>query len=590
MVNAPGTLATLLRQSMQRHRVPLCVLLVVQLLQTACMLYLPLVNADLIDHGVLRGNTSYIVDRLPLMLGLALVQMVALVTVASLSAWVSAAVGRDIRFAVFGTVHAFSTRQFSQYGIPSLVTRTTNDVRQVQIFVQTCLAISVSAPVVCVGGIAMALQQDVPITSVLVAEVLLLGLVIACIVSRMQPAFRTLQQQIDLVHRILREQITGVRVIRAFRKEDVERRRFATTNEALTDSALRAGRLTTLMFPLAQTLVNIGAVPTVLWAAHRIGSGAMQLGALTAFLSYLTQILGAVMSATFAMTMLPRAQVCANRIMELLTTKPELTVPPTPVRDLDPSRSVNLVGVEFNYPGAQDPVLRDVDLVTYPGETIAIVGSTGCGKSTLLSLVSRLADVTAGQVRVGGEDVRNIDPKALSRFVGLVPQNARLLAGSVASNLRYGRPEATDAELRQALQVVEAENFVYALASGLDAPVAQGGTNFSGGQRQRLALARVLVQRPRIYLLDDPFSALDQSTELAVRSSLSREVGDGTVLVATQRVSVAQSADRILVLDAGRVVGEGTHRQLFADNPIYRELVISQYPDEDSAQSSAPTF
>ncbi|MDI5961190.1 ABC transporter ATP-binding protein [Streptantibioticus silvisoli] len=586
---AAGTpLGTLLRRLLRRHRLPLAALLAMQLLQCACMLYLPAVNADLIDHGVLRGDTGYITAQLPLMLALALVQMAALVTVAGLSSWISGCVGHDIREAVFGLVHAFSTREFARHGIPSLVTRTINDVQQVQVFTQTCLAVALSAPVTCVGGILMALRQDVPLACVLVVEVPVLTVVILAIVRRMQPVFRVLQGGIDTVNRILREQITGLRIVRAFRKEDVERARFAAANDALTDSALRAGRLTTLMFPLAQTLVNLTAVPLLLWAAHRVGSGSMPLGAVTAFLSYLTQILVAVVSATTAFAMLPRAQVCAERITQVLSTAPELTPPAVPVRDLDPGRGVRITGAVFTHPGAQEPVLRDIDLVAEPGRTVAVVGSTGSGKSTVLSLVARLADVTSGQVLVGGQDVRDIDPAVLARTVGLVPQGALLLSGTVASNLRYGRPAATDEDLWRALRAAEAEHFVRALDGGLGAAVAQGGSNFSGGQRQRLAMARVLVQRPRVYLLDDPFSALDQATELAVRASLAREVGDGTVLLVTQRIGAAMAADRIVVLDEGRVSGAGTHRELLEHNATYREMVVSQFPDGDPSRPGEP--
>jgi ATP-binding cassette subfamily B protein len=445
------------------------------------------------------------------------------------------------------------------------------------------LTLMVSAPIMCVGGIVMALGQDVPLSSLLLAVVPVLGVLVTLIVRRMRPLFRTMQERLDTVNRVLREQITGIRVIRAFVKDDYERKRFAVANEELTEMSLATGRLMALMFPLVMTVVNASSVAVLWFGAQRIDSGNMQIGALTAFLSYLMQILMSVMMATFMFMMLPRAEVCAERIQEVLETDSSVVPPASPVRLLSRHGHLELRGAEFRYPGAEVPVLRGIDLVARPGETTAVIGSTGSGKTTLLGLIPRLFDATGGEVLVDGTDVRELEPALLAETVGLVPQKPYLFSGTVASNLRYGNPDATDEELWHALEVAQARDFVERLEGGLDAPIAQGGTNVSGGQRQRLAIARVLVRRPEIYLFDDAFSALDYATDAALRAALAHETAEATVVIVAQRVSTIREADRIVVLDEGQVVGTGTHHELMADNPTYREIVLSQLTEQEAA-------
>jgi ATP-binding cassette subfamily B multidrug efflux pump len=411
----------------------------------------------------------------------------------------------------------------------------------------------------------------------------ILILLVALIIVRMRPLFRTMQVRIDRVNRVMREQITGIRVIRAFVRDDVEQARYRTANRDLTDVSLRVGKLMALMFPVVLLVVNLSSVAVLWFGAHRIDSGGMQIGALTAFLSYLMQILMSIMMATFMFVMIPRAEVCAERIEEVLTTESSVTVAADPVTTLPRHGFLQLRGVDFHYPGAEAPVLCGVDLTARPGEITAVIGSTGSGKTTLLNLVPRLFDATGGQVLVDGVDVRDLEPALLSRTVGLVPQKPYLFTGTVASNLRYGNPDATDDQLWQALEIAQARDFVEQMDGGLDAPIAQGGTNVSGGQRQRLAIARVLVHRPEIYLFDDSFSALDYSTDAALRAALARHTADATVVIVAQRVSTIRDADRIVVLDDGRVVGTGAHSDLMATNPTYREIVLSQLTEQEAA-------
>jgi ATP-binding cassette subfamily B protein len=469
------------------------------------------------------------------------------------------------------------------FGAPSLITRTTNDVQQVQMLVLLTFTLMVAAPIMCVGGIVLALRQDVPLSGLLLVVLPALIGSVALIISRMRPKFRTMQVRIDGLNRVLREQISGIRVIRAFVRDERERTRFAGANAELQDVSVRVGKLMALMFPTVMLVVNVTSVAVLYFGAHRIDTGAMQIGALTAFLSYLLQILMSVMMATFMFVMLPRAEVCAERIQEVLTTESSVEYPAHPVFALTGHGQLDLREVEFRYPGAEEPVLRGVDLVAGPGETTAIIGSTGSGKTTLINLIPRLFDVTGGEVRVDGVDVRELDSGVLSTVVGLVPQRPYLFSGTVASNLRYGRPEATDEELWRALEIAQARDFVEAMPEKLDAPIAQGGSNVSGGQRQRLAIARVLVRRPEIYLFDDSFSALDYSTDAALRAALARETADATVVIVAQRVGTIRDADRIVVLDEGRVVGVGTHSELMADNETYREIVLSQLTEQEAA-------
>ncbi|MET9222245.1 ABC transporter ATP-binding protein [Streptomyces sp. NPDC088197] len=576
-------LIRLLRAHLGPYKRPIGLLVLLQLVQTIATLYLPTLNADIIDNGVVKGDTGYIVGLGGVMIGVTVVQVCCAIGAVFFGARTSMAVGRDIRASVFDRVQSFSAREVGQFGAPSLITRTTNDVQQVQMLVLLTFTLMVSAPIMCVGGIIMALGQDVPLSSLLLAVVPLLGIVISLIIRRMRPLFRTMQTRVDTVNRVLREQITGIRVIRAFVKDDYEQRRFAEANDSLTDVSLATGKLMALMFPLVMGVVNISSVAVLWFGAHRIDSGGMQIGALTAFLSYLMQILMSVMMATFMFMMVPRAEVCAERIEEVLGTESSVVPPTAPVLTLRRHGDLELTGVEFAYPGAEAAVLRGVDLVARPGEVTAIIGSTGSGKSTLLGLIPRLYDATGGRVLVDGEDVAELAPALLAETVGLVPQKPYLFSGTVATNLRYGKPDATDEELWHALEVAQAKDFVERLDGGLDAPIAQGGSNVSGGQRQRLAIARVLVRKPEIYLFDDSFSALDYATDAALRRALLHETAAATVLIVAQRVSTIRDADRIVVLDEGRVVGTGTHTELMTDNETYREIVLSQLTEAEAA-------
>ncbi|MFI7240819.1 ABC transporter ATP-binding protein [Streptomyces qinglanensis] len=576
-------LIRLLRARLRLYQRPIALLVLLQLVQTSATLYLPTLNADIIDNGVVLGDTGYILRHGSLMLAVSVVQVVCNIGAVHLGARTAAAVGRDIRAGVFDRVQAFSAREVGRFGAPSLITRTTNDVQQVQTVTLMAFTLMVTAPIMCFGGIFMALGQDVPLSAVLLGVVPVLGVTVGLIVRRMRPLFRSMQERLDHVNRILREQITGVRVIRAFVQDAYERRRFHAANTELTDMQLRTGRLMALMFPVVMTVVNISSVVVVWFGAHRISGGDMEIGALTAFLAYLMQIVMSVMMATFMFMMVPRAEVCAERIQEVLATDSSVVPPTAPVTALRRHGHLELRGAGFGYPGAEAPVLQGIDLVARPGETTAVIGSTGSGKSTLLGLVPRLFDATAGEVLVDGEDVRALDPALLASTVGLVPQRPYLFSGTVASNLRYGRPDASDEELWHALEVAQAKDFVERMEGGLEAAVAQGGSNVSGGQRQRLAIARVLVHRPEIYLFDDSFSALDYATDAALRAALARETEEATVVIVAQRVATIRDADRIVVLDEGRAVGTGRHHELMESNGTYREIVLSQLTESEAA-------
>ncbi|WP_329228636.1 ABC transporter ATP-binding protein/permease [Streptomyces sp. NBC_00111] len=576
-------LIKLLRTYLGPYRQPIMLLVLFQLLQTCASLYLPSLNADIIDNGVVRGDTGYILQFGAVMIAVSVIQIVCNIGAVYYGARTASALGRDVRASVFGQVQSFSAREVGRFGAPSLITRTTNDVQQVQMLVLMAFTLMVSAPIMCVGGVIMALGQDVPLSAVLLAVLPVLGISVSLIVRRMRPLFRTMQVRLDTVNRVLREQITGNRVIRAFIRDGYEEERFRGANTELTDVALSTGRLMALMFPTVMTVVNLSSIAVVWFGAHRIDSGGMQIGALTAFLAYLMQIVMAVMMATFMFIMVPRAEVCAERIQEVLETESSVVPPTAPVTKLLTHGHLEIRGAEFRYPGAEEPVLRSVDLAARPGETTAIIGSTGSGKSTLLGLVPRLFDATDGEVLVDGTDVRTLDPVLLAKTVSLVPQKPYLFSGTVATNLRYGNPDATDEELWHALEVAQAKEFVERLEHGLDAPIAQGGTNVSGGQRQRLAIARTLVQKPEIYLFDDSFSALDYATDAALRGALSHETSGATVVIVAQRVSTIRDADRILVLDEGRVVGTGTHGELMDGNETYREIVLSQLTEAEAA-------
>ncbi|MFD8520994.1 ABC transporter ATP-binding protein [Streptomyces capillispiralis] len=576
-------LIRLLRTHLEPYKRPVALLVLLQFLQTCASLYLPTLNADIIDSGVVEGDTGYILSYGALMIGISLAQVVCNIGAVYYGARTASALGRDVRAAVFDRVQSFSAREVGHFGAPSLITRTTNDVQQVQMLVLMTFTLMVSAPIMCVGGIVMALGLDVPLSGVLVAVVPVLGLCVTLIVRRLRPLFRTMQERLDTVNRVLREQITGNRVIRAFVRDTYEQRRFRTHNTELTDVSLGTGNLLALMFPVVMTVVNLSSIAVVWFGAHRIDSGGMQIGDLTAFLAYLMQIVMSVMMATFMFMMVPRAEVCAERIQEVLDTSSSVVPPVAPVTELRRHGHLELRGAGFRYPGAEEPVLRAVDLVARPGEVTAVIGSTGSGKSTLLGLVPRLFDATDGEVLVDGVPVADVEPALLARTVGLVPQKPYLFAGTVATNLRYGHPDATDEELWHALEVAQGRDFVERLEGGLDAPIAQGGTNVSGGQRQRLAIARTLVQRPEIYLFDDSFSALDYATDAALRAALARETAEATVVIVAQRVATIRDADRIVVLDEGRVVGTGRHHELMADNETYREIVLSQLTEAEAA-------
>ena len=559
-------LIRLLRTHLSPYRKPITLLVLLQFLQTCATLYLPTLNADIIDKGVVNGDTGYILSYGALMIGISLAQVVCNIGAVYYGARTASALGRDVRAAVFDRVQSFSARELGHFGAPSLITRTTNDVQQVQMLALMTFTLMVSAPIMCVGGIVLALGLDVPLSAVLVAVVPTLGISVTLIVRRLRPLFRTMQVRLDTVNRVLREQITGNRVIRAFVRDEYEQSRFQKANAGLTDMALGTGNLLALMFPIVMTVVNLSSIAVVWFGAHRIDSGGMQIGDLTAYLAYLMQIVMSVMMATFMFMMVPRAEVCAERIQEVLDTSSSVVPPTAPVRELRRHGHLEIQGGGFRYPGAEEPVLKSIDLVARPGETTAVIGSTGSGKSTLLGLVPRLFDATGGEVLVDGVDVRKLDPVLMAKTVSLVPQKPYLFSGTVATNLRYGKPDASDEELWHALETAQAADFVRALDDGLDAPVAQGGTNLSGGQRQRLAIARVLVARPRIYLFDDSFSALDARTDALLREALRRETADSTVVIVAQRVSTIRHADRIVVLDRGRTVGTGTHESLMRDS------------------------
>ncbi|MDN0194382.1 ABC transporter ATP-binding protein [Streptomyces sp. S.PNR 29] len=576
-------LIRLLRTFLRPYRKPIVLLVLLQFLQTCATLYLPTLNADIIDNGVVHGDTGYILGYGALMIGISLAQVVCNVGAVYYGARTASALGRDVRAAVFDRVQSFSAREVGHFGAPSLITRTTNDVQQVQMLALMTFTLMVSAPIMCVGGIVLALGLDVPLSGVLVAVVPVLGICVTLIVRRLRPLFRTMQERLDTVNRVLREQISGNRVIRAFVRDEYEQQRFRKANAELTDMAMGTGNLLALMFPIVMTVVNLSSLAVVWFGAHRIDSGGMQIGDLTAFLAYLMQIVMSVMMATFMFMMVPRAEVCAERIQEVLDTSSSVVPPTAPVTRLRRHGHLEIRDAGFRYPGAEEPVLRNIGLVARPGETTAVIGSTGSGKSTLLGLVPRLFDATDGEVLVDGVDVRTIDPKVLARTVGLVPQKPYLFAGTVATNLRYGNPDATDEELWHALEVAQARDFVERLEGGLNAPIAQGGTNVSGGQRQRLAIARTLVQRPEIYLFDDSFSALDYATDAALRAALAAETAEATVVIVAQRVATIRDADRIVVLDEGLVVGTGRHHELMADNETYREIVLSQLTEAEAA-------
>ncbi len=547
-----------------------------QLVGTIASLYLPSLNADIIDQGVVTGDTDFIIRVGAIMLGVSLLQVICTIIAVYFGARTAMGLGRDLRSSVFETVSRFSGREMARFGAPSLLTRNTNDVLQVQTLTFMGLTMMVMAPIMMVGGVIMALREDIGLSWLVAVAVPVLALAIGFIVRNMVPGYRLMQERIDTVNRVLREQTTGIRVLRAFVREPFETDRFARANTELTDVSLSVGRWMAAMFPVLMLVLNVSSVAVLWFGGMRIDAGAMEIGSLTAFLSYLIQILWSVMMATFMLVMIPRAAVSAERIAEVLDTESTVVPPSNGVTQVERSGELEFRGVGLTYPGANAPVLDDVSFTAHPGKTMAVIGSTGAGKTTLLNLIPRLFDVTEGSVLVDGVDVRELDPDTLWSKIGLVQQKAYLFSGTVASNLRYGKPDATEEEMWAALEIAQARDFVEAMEGGLDAPIAQGGTNVSGGQRQRLSIARALIRRPEIYLFDDSFSALDLATDARLRRALKPYTANATVVIVAQRVSTIADADQILVLEDGVCVGLGTHESLLAGCPTYVEIVESQ--------------
>jgi ATP-binding cassette, subfamily B, multidrug efflux pump len=573
-------LVRLLRDHLRPYRTLVGVLLVLQLVSTLASLYLPTLNGRIIDEGVAVGDTGQIVRLGAVMLVVSLVQISVTIAATYLASRTAASVGRDVRASVFDRVATFSAQEVNKFGPPTLISRSTNDVTQVQTVTFMGLAMMVTVPIMMVGGVVMALREDVGLSWLMAVAVPLLAVCVGLIIRRMLPQFVLMQKSVDWVNRVLREQITGVRVVRAFVREDHERDRFEAANTQYTGAALAVGRLMALVFPVVMLIFNASTIAVLWFGAHRIDAGQMEVGSLVAFMAYLLFVLMSVMMATFMSTMIPRAAVSAGRIGEVLGTSSTVVPPTAPAPVPDRDVAVSMEGVSFTYPGADAPVLHDLSFTALPGRTTAVVGSTGAGKTTLLSLVPRLYDATAGTVRMGGVDVRDAALEEVWGAVGLIPQRPYLFTGTVASNLRYGDPHATDEDLWEALRIAQAEDFVRAMPDGLDAPIAQGGSNVSGGQRQRLAIARAIVARPAVYLFDDAFSALDLATDARLRAALRPVTRGATVIVVAQRVSTVIGADQILVLDKGRLVGAGTHEELLADCPTYQEIVDSQLAAE----------
>ena len=566
----------LLRRHVQPYRKLLATVATLQVISTLATLYLPTINAAIIDDGVAQGDLRRIVELGAVMLGVTALQVVCAVGAVYFGSRAAMGVGRDLRSAVFRHVTGFSAEETARFGAPSLLTRTTNDAQQIQLLVQLTCTMLITAPIMGVGGIAMAVHQNAGLSWLLVVSVPVLALTNYWIVSHLLPIFRRLQRQIDGINRVMREQLTGLRVVRAFAREPFERNRFAEANQDLAGTALEAGRWQALMLPVTTLVINVSSVALIWFGGLRIDAGEMQVGSLIAFLAYFMQILMAVLMATFILVIIPRASVCAERITEVLDTRPAVVSPAEPVTLSHIAGEVVFDDATFRYEGADRPVLQRVSLTARPGETTAVVGSTGSGKSTLIAMICRLYDVTSGSVRVDGVDVREIDLDQLWHSIGLVPQRGYLFAGTVADNLLFGKADATEEEMWAALRVAAADEFVAAHPDGLHMRIAQGGMSLSGGQRQRLAIARAVIRRPSIYLFDDAFSALDVHTDARVRAALADAAAGATVIIVSQRISTVSSADQIVVVDNGAVVGSGTHDDLLASCAAYRELADSQ--------------
>ena len=570
------SLRRLLKSHLAPHRRAIVLVLILQAGQTTTGLLLPGLNATLIDDGVLLGDQSVIWRMGGIMLLVSFIQVVLLTVAVWYGSEVAMAFGRDIRRDVFDRVTRYSTREIGRFGTPSLITRITNDTHQIQTLTALFTIMMITAPLTMIAGTVLAIRTDAGLSVLLFVVVPLEIVVAGAIIAAMTPAFQQMQERIDRINAVLREQITGVRVVRAFTREPTESARFAEANHRLTESSLRAARLMAAVFPAVTLLVNLSSVALLWIGADRIEDGSTQIGSLVAYLTYLLQILLAVTMAAFMVSMIPRAAVAAERIVEVLDTESSVRPPTDSVRDFTRPGTVQFQEVGFRYPGAEHPVLEGVSFTAVPGQTTAIIGSTGAGKTTLLTLAARLADASSGQVSVGGIDVRRLDQALLWGAIGYVPQRAYLFSGTVASNLRYGRPDATDGELWETLEIAQAAGFVQSMPDGLKSRIAQGGTNVSGGQRQRLSIARALVAQPAVYLFDDSFSALDLATEARLRQALEPRTRDAAVLVVAQRISTIETADQIIVLEGGIVVGQGRHDELVDTCPTYAEIVSSQ--------------
>jgi ATP-binding cassette subfamily B protein len=575
----------LMRTYLRPYTPQLLLVMALLLVQAIGNLYLPNLNADIINNGVARGDNDYILRTGGLMLLVTGLLGVAAVIGVYWSARTAMGFGRDMRSAIFSKVETFSQVEVNHFGPASLITRNTNDVQQVQTVVFMALTIMISAPILIIGGVFMALRTDVPLSGLLVVVLPLMAAVIGLVLSRAVPLFRAVQTKLDRINQVMRETLAGVRVIRAFVRTRHEEERFNAASRDLFDTSLRVTRLFAITIPTMTAIFNLSTVAVIWFGAIRVNDGALSIGNLTAFMQYLAQILFAVLTAVFMFILIPRGAVSSGRIREVLDTEPMIREPDRPITPSEPARRGEVVfeGVEFGYPGAEHAVLQEISLRAGPGETTAIVGSTGSGKSTLINLIPRFYDATGGSVQVDGVDVREMALEDLWQRIGIVPQKAFLFAGTVASNLRFGDENATDEELWHALSIAQARDFVEEMDGGLEAPITQGGSNLSGGQRQRLAIARALVKKAGIYIFDDSFSALDFGTDARLRAALEREVGWATLIIVAQRVGTIMQADRIVVMDGGRIVGIGTHRDLLADNETYREIVYSQMSEKEAA-------
>jgi ATP-binding cassette, subfamily B, multidrug efflux pump len=569
-------LKRLLSSVLAKYRGLLWIVIGLQAVQAVAGLYLPTLNADIINNGVVKNDIGYIWRMGGVMLLVTLAQVIFSVTAVYFGSKVAMGFGRDTRRQLFHQVNAFSTREVAVFGAPSLITRITNDVQQVQMLVLMTCTLILGAPFTAIGGVFMAMHQDLGLSRILMVSIPILAVLLSLIISSMVPTFRKMQERIDRINEILREQLTGIRVVRAFVREPEEAQRFSVANDAVTQTALRGGRLQALMFPTATLVVNLSSVAVVWFGADRIAEGTMKPGAMIAFLTYLTQILMSVMMTTWMAALIPRAAVSAERIMEVLETPSSIVIAENPVTELSQTAVLQFDHVSFRYPGAEQPVLHDVSFTVRAGETLAIIGSTGSGKTTLMNLIPRLVDATEGAVSLDGVDVRDLAPEALWSRVGIVPQKPYLFSGTVASNLGYGKENATEEEMWEALRIAQAEDFVRDMPEGLNATIAQGGSNVSGGQRQRLAIARALIRRPEIYLFDDSFSALDLATDARLRAALTPYVQHAVVVVVAQRVSTIRHATKIMVLEDGDCVGFGTHDELLDTCETYQEIVSSQ--------------